>query len=36
MVEFAPVIGLAIALLVLLRVFIWQRRRDERRRRQRR
>jgi hypothetical protein len=28
---FAPVIALAIAFLVLLRVLIWRRRRDERR-----
>ncbi|GAA4156678.1 hypothetical protein GCM10022286_07260 [Gryllotalpicola daejeonensis] len=33
---FAPVIALAVAFIVLLRVLIWQRRRDEKRRAQRR
>jgi len=33
---FAPVIALAIAFIVLLRVLIWRRRRDERARRRNR
>jgi hypothetical protein len=35
MVEFAPVIALAVALIVMLRVLIWQRRREERKRKAR-
>ncbi|WP_344778799.1 hypothetical protein [Gryllotalpicola kribbensis] len=36
MTPFAPVIALAIAFIVLLRVLIWRRRRDEKRRAERR
>jgi hypothetical protein len=31
--EFAPLIALAVAFIVLLRVLIWRKRREERRRR---
>jgi len=36
MTPFAPVIALAIAFIVLLRVLIWRSRREERRREERR